>query len=385
MNSYRIPKSKLPELTLAGLFHSEFLNPIALITSLYEGDMPSYKRYRENFFKDKIIDYLNKNGGQLVQIGEEVLISKTIEELEQEEGEEPFMIGGEVILPSFDYEDGSIYFYKDNFIQINSESGRDKDKCKLMFYYPTSKQCVDEEFREFMDTDKRPNIFMVNQDYGNFNFSKFNINLPETFDLELNYGDDFKSVSDKMIKSLHENSSGLYMLHGIPGTGKTTYIRYLASVLKKDVIFFPTSFVDEITNPSILSLLKKKTDCVMILEDAEKALTKRSLSDQPSLVSTLLNMTDGILGDVLKLNVIVTYNCDRQDIDEALLRKGRLKAEYSFQGLKKHQAAKLIKTLDLDIKADDNMTLADIYYAKSDEELIGNIKTLEKPKIGFMP
>ena len=30
------------------------------------------------------------------------------------------------------------------------------------------------------------------------------------------------------------------------------------------------------------------------------------------------------------------------------------------------------------------MTLADIYYAKSDEELIGNIKTLEKPKIGFM-
>jgi hypothetical protein len=385
MNSYRIPKSKMPELTLAGLFHSEFVNPMALITALSDGEIPSYKRYRENFFKNKIIDYLNKNGAQLVQIGEEVLISKTLDELEQEEGEEPFMIGGEVILPSFDYEDGSIYFYKDNFIQINSESGRDKDKCKLMFYYPTSKQCVDEEFREFMDTDKRPNIFMVNQDYGNFNFSKFNINLPETFDLELNYGDDFKSVSDKMIKSLHENSSGLYMLHGIPGTGKTTYIRYLASVLKKDVIFFPTSFVDEITNPSILSLLKKKTDCVMILEDAEKALTKRSLSDQPSLVSTLLNMTDGILGDVLKLNVIVTYNCDRQDIDEALLRKGRLKAEYSFQGLKKHQAAKLIKTLDLDIKADDNMTLADIYYAKSDEELIGNIKTLEKPKIGFMP
>lgn len=122
----------------------------------------------------------------------------------------------------------------------------------------------------------------------------------------------------------------------------------------------------------------------MILEDAEKALTKRSLSDQPSLVSTLLNMTDGILGDILKLNVIVTYNCDRQDIDEALLRKGRLKAEYSFQGLKQDDAKKLIKKLDIDIKPEDNMTLADIYYAKSDEELIGNIKTLEKPKIGFM-
>lgn len=382
MNSYRIPKSKLPDLTLVGLFHSEFINPMSLIMSLSEGEVPSYKRYRENFFKDKIIEYLTKNGGQLVQTGEEVLISKSLEDLEDEE--EPFFIGGEIILPNLDYEEGSIIFYKHNYIHISSENSKEKDKCKITFYYPTSKECVDQEFIQFMDIDKRPNIFMVNQDYGNFNFSKFNINLPETFDLELNYGEDFKKVSDKMIKSLHDNSSGLYMLHGVPGTGKTTYIRYLASVLKKDVIFFPTSFVDEITNPSILSLLKKKTDCVMILEDAEKALTKRSLSDQPSLVSTLLNMTDGILGDVLKLNVIVTYNCDRQDIDEALLRKGRLKAEYSFQGLPKEQAAKLIKKLDIDIKPEDNMTLADIYYAKSDEELIGNIKTLEKPRIGFV-
>jgi hypothetical protein len=381
-SAYRIPKSKLPELTLAGLFHSEFINCMSLIVSLYDGELPSYKRYRENFYKEKIVDFLNKNGGQLVQLGEEVLISKSMEDLENEE--EPFIIGGEIIVPSFDYEDGSIYFYKDNFIQITSENGKEKDKCKLTFYYPTSAKCVDEEFTQFMDIDKRPNIFMVNQDYGNFNFSKFNINLPETFDIGLNYGKNFESVSEKMIKSLHENSSGLYMLHGRPGTGKTTYIRYLASVLKKDVIFFPTSFVDEITNPSILSLLKKKQDCVMILEDAEKALTKRSLSDQPSLVSTLLNMTDGILGDILKLNVIVTYNCDRQDIDEALLRKGRLKAEYSFQGLKQDEAKKLIKKLDIDIKPEDNMTLADIYYAKSDEELIGNIKTLEKPKIGFM-
>ena len=381
-SAYKIPKLKLPELTLAGLFHSEFINCMSLIVSLYDGELPSYKRYRENFYKDKIIDFLNKNGGQLVQLGEEVLISKSMEDLENEE--EPFIIGGEIIVPSFDYEDGSIYFYKNNFIQITSENGKEKDKCKLTFYYPTSAKCVDEEFTQFMDIDKRPNIFMVNQDYGNFNFSKFNINLPETFDIGLNYGKNFESVSEKMIKSLHENSSGLYMLHGRPGTGKTTYIRYLASVLKKDVIFFPTSFVDEITNPSILSLLKKKQDCVMILEDAEKALTKRSLSDQPSLVSTLLNMTDGILGDILKLNVIVTYNCDRQDIDEALLRKGRLKAEYSFQGLKQDEAKKLIKKLDIDIKPEDNMTLADIYYAKSDEELIGNIKTLEKPKIGFM-
>lgn len=380
---YKIPKSKIPELSFMGLFHSEFINPITLITSLSDGDIPSYKRYRENFLKDDVLNYLDKNGAQIVQSGEDVVLSKTAEELEEEAGE-PFAIGEDIIIPSLDYEEAKIFYYKENFIYVTiGDGGRDKDKCKLTFYYPNSSECVDHEFQPFLDLEKKPNVFMVNHEYGGFNFSKFNINLPKTFDMELNYGEEFPSVSEKIVQSLHENYSGLYMFHGLPGTGKTTYIKYLASVLKKDVIFFPTSFVDEITNPSILTLLKKKQDCVLILEDAEKVLTKRSLSDQPSLVSTLLNMTDGILGDVLKLNVIVTYNCDRQDIDEALLRKGRLKAEYSFQGLSEQQSAKLIKNLDLDIKPRDNMTLAEIYYAKSDEQLIGNIKNLEKPKIGF--
>lgn len=378
---YNIPTEHLSKLETYHLFHSEFINPMPLICHMYDGTVPSYKRYKDFFDLEKVLNHLKKNKAKLIQSGEEVKIEKA---LMDESEEEPFMIGGEMILPNLDYEEGSFYFYKDNFIQVSiGDAKSERDKCKLMFYYPTSHECVNKEFEEFLILDNKPNVFMVSQEYGNFSFSKFQINLPETFNIELNYGGEFSKVNEKIIKSLHENHSGLYMFHGIPGTGKTTYIRYLASVLKKDVIFFPTSFIDEITNPAILNLLRKKQDCILILEDAEKALTKRHLSDQPSLVSTLLNMTDGILGDVLKLNVIVTYNCDRQDIDEALLRKGRLKAEYSFGGLSKENAEKLIKKLDLDIKAEDNMTLADIFYAKSDEELIGNIKNLEKPKIGF--
>jgi len=377
---FKLPKNKTPEITLAGLFSSEFVNPLALISALYGGSLPSYKRYRENFYKDKAIDYLISNGAEIIQTAEEIQISKKI----QDDEDDGFVIGEDFIIPNMDNEEGYLFFYKDNFIQlVVNDTKKDKDKCKLSFYYPNDHECISEEFHKFLVIDNSPNIFMVNQEYGQFTFSKFNINLPETFDLALNYGDDFPEINDKLIDALHDNYSGLYMLHGLPGTGKTTYIRYLASVLKKDVMFFPTSFVNEITNPAILNLLRKKQECVLILEDAEKALTKRHLSDEPSLVSTLLNMTDGILGDILKLNVIVTYNCDRQDIDEALLRKGRLKAEYSFQGLKKKHAEKLINHLDLDIEAKDNMILADIYYAKSDEKLIGNVKQLEKPTIGF--
>jgi SpoVK/Ycf46/Vps4 family AAA+-type ATPase len=159
----------------------------------------------------------------------------------------------------------------------------------------------------------------------------------------------------------------------------------LASSLQKDVIFFPTSLVQEITNPSIMNLLRRKPNCVLVLEDAEKAITKRESNGESSLVSTLLNVTDGILGDVLKLNVIVTYNCNRSEIDEALLRKGRLKVEYSFNSLSKEMADKIAKSIDKEnFEYFDGMTLADVYSQSSDDILIKGVKKLEKPRIGFI-
>lgn len=361
-----------------------------LIFKLYDGLLPSVKEYRDFFKVEDVLSFLLKNNAQIVQSIQCVrLKDPPLTEKQLTENCETELVVENDVLSILDLElnNDEIYYYKDNFIHIRlGNSMKDKSKCKLTFYFPTGYTCVNNEFNAFLSLDGRekPNVYMINQDFGTFDFTKFKVEMPKTFSLEMNYGKDFIDISEKIVKSLHENYSGLYMLHGLPGTGKTTYIKYLASVLKKEVIFFPTSFIDEITNPSILSLMREKQDCVLILEDAEKALTKRNLSDQPSLVSTLLNMTDGILGDILKLNVVVTYNCDRQSIDEALLRKGRLKAEYSFQGLSKQDAQLLINKLNLQLEAKDGMLLADIFHAKGDEELISNIKSLkEEARIGF--
>jgi Cdc6-like AAA superfamily ATPase len=56
--------------------------------------------------------------------------------------------------------------------------------------------------------------------------------------IEDNYNDDFIEIHNTIIKRLsRKNDKGLVLLHGKPGTGKTSYIRYLISKLKKDVIF----------------------------------------------------------------------------------------------------------------------------------------------------
>ena len=72
------------------------------------------------------------------------------------------------------------------------------------------------------------------------------------------------------------------------------------------------------------------------------------------------------MSDIMKTAIILTYNCSKQDIDEALRRKGRLQIDYEFNPLSVKDAIKLAKTLNYPedfIKKEikDAMSLADIY------------------------
>lgn len=376
---YQLPKELVNNIeSISHLFgSSQNLIPKYLLTYLFGAGI-HIKNYSDFFNSDLVLKKLLKEA-ELIETSE----TKTLDNEDLSRG---FFQGDEFI----DSDKTYTFYYNDNIVRINineevSISSNKKENCTIVFFTPNNRECVDKEFFEFIHTNKDPKVFLLNQEYGDYTFTKFSVSLPKTFDLELNYGEGFSKIDKKLVESLNKNHSGLYMFHGPPGTGKSTYIKYLSSVIKKDVIFFPTGLIGNITSPEIVNLLIRKQNCILILEDAEKAIVKRDSSSDSSLVSTLLNMTDGILGDVLKLNVIVTYNCDRAEIDEALLRKGRLKAEHSFKPLCKENVSKLVKKLKLDVDVEGEMTLADIYNYKKDEELIGNRDSIiSKPRIGFI-
>jgi len=68
--------------------------------------------------------------------------------------------------------------------------------------------------------------------------------------IEDQYNDDFVPVNDIILKQLNQkNHKGLVLLHGKQGTGKTTYIRYLISKVKKQVIFMPVNLIHERNSP----------------------------------------------------------------------------------------------------------------------------------------
>ena len=209
--------------------------------------------------------------------------------------------------------------------------------------------------------EKENNIALVIQTNRGYDTTSFE--LPkQKLDIELGYGKSFKPIHEKIIHKLNEpKSKGLVLLHGTPGTGKTHYLKYLASKIKnKRVLFIPPFLADFITSPEMTPFLIQNAGSVLFIEDAEKVITDRNTGGGNG-VSNILNITDGILSDILNIQIVATFNMDKKKIDEALLRKGRLIAEHKFDALPTEDSQALIDHLGFDYKTDKPMTLTEIY------------------------
>ena len=156
-----------------------------------------------------------------------------------------------------------------------------------------------------------------------------------------------------------KNDKGIVLLHGLPGTGKTTYLRYLIGKIKKRVMFLSPNVAGNLMNPEFIDLLIDNPNTVLIIEDAENIIMDRRSSNDSS-VSNLLNISDGLLADFLNVQLICTFNSPLTMVDSALMRKGRLIAKYEFGKLPVAKSQKLSEHLGFKNIITKPMTVAEI-------------------------
>lgn len=199
-----------------------------------------------------------------------------------------------------------------------------------------------------------------------------------------NYNDDFIRVDEVVSEAITENKKGLILLHGIPGSGKTSYIKHLITGdSKRKIVYIPTHLASAIASPNFISFVKTElSDCVLVIEDAESVLLSRESGDShKEAVANILNMTDGILADALNILIICTFNTDMENLDKALLRKGRLLLQYEFRKLTKEKTNALCMKL-YGKKVDESLPLSEIYGLEYD---LIKPEEPKKIKMGFAP
>ena len=195
-------------------------------------------------------------------------------------------------------------------------------------------------------------------------------------DIDLFYEDDFKEVDAIIQKRLNQKKDkGIVLLHGLPGTGKTTYLRYLVGKIKKRVLFLSPNVAGNLMDPDFIDLLIDNPDTVVIIEDAENIIMDRRTSNSSS-VSNLLNISDGLLADFLNVQLICTFNSSLTMVDNALMRKGRLIAKYEFGKLSIGKAQRLSDHLGLRNTIEQPMTLAEVTNQKDKEFAVRQVEVV---------
>ena len=195
------------------------------------------------------------------------------------------------------------------------------------------------------------------------------------------YNDDFASVHHRIKDEITTENKGIVLLHGVPGSGKTNYIKWLTSQIpSKKFIFVPTTMISSLTDPGFLSILIENKNSVLVLEDCENYIAERTLDDRNTdIVSSILNLADGILSDVMECQFICTFNSDISKIDTALLRKWRLIAEYKFRELSIEKSNQYLQSIGKKLCVDRPHTLAELTHIDTEE-----IREHEKAtRIGF--
>ena len=229
------------------------------------------------------------------------------------------------------------------------------------------------EYQVIDDSEDRHNLNVVSLSNNSIELEEIKYDDIDIDNIEEYYSKQtFKDLS-KWLKKSKKQQSGLSILYGKRGTGKSSAIKYLATKLDSNLIFVPNNLVDLTINSSDFSkFLRKHENPILILDDCEMIFNE-FFTKSNIIVNNLMQLVDGLLSN--KLSIITIFNVeDKSEIDHNLIECNNLIDIIEFTDLSNSEANQLSELLGYKQKHKNDIRLLD---------LIKNNKSDNKKRLGF--